>query len=126
MFSWILFLIAIVTFLFVPVLIIWGWVRWSKNKNPGSIFPTLSFIGFCFATASALLGLFSRLYAQFIRSFPFYDPTLMRIYACGGLLSLAAILFAIVGVWRRGPVRWHAPLCAIGTLLFWIIAMSTE
>ena len=126
MFAWILFLIAIVTFLAVPVLIVWGWVRWSKNRIPRTIFSTLSFVGFCFATASALLGLFTRLYAQFIRSFPFYDPTLMRIYAWGGLLSLAAILFAIAGVWRQGPLRWHAPTCALGTLLFWLIAASTE
>jgi len=86
----------------------------------------LSFIGLCFATTSALLGLFAALYVRFIHIFPFYDLTLMKIYACGGLLSLAAVLFAVGGVWRKGPVRWHAPACAIGTLLFWIAAMSHE
>ena len=118
--------ILIGTYLAVPALIIWGWIRWYKNKDARTIPSILSFGGFCLATASALLALFTSFYVLSIRSFPYYDPALMRIYACGGLLSLAAILFAIGGVWRRGPVRWHAPACALGTLLFWIVAASSE
>ena len=95
MLSSILSLFLIGTYLAVPAVIIWGWIRWSKNKGPRTIPSTLSFVGFCFATASTLLGLFTGLY---VRSFPYYDPALMRIFACGGLLSLAAILFAIGGV----------------------------
>jgi len=126
MFPMILAFIFVGTYLVVPALIVWGWIRWSKSIVPRSIPSTLSFIGFCLATASALLGLFAALYARFIHSFPFYDPALMRIYACGGLLSLAAILFGIAGVWRRGPVRWLAPACSLGTLLFWFLAASSE
>jgi hypothetical protein len=120
------FSIVVAAILATPVLIIWGWIRWSQTTIPRTIPSTLSFIGFCLATASALLGLFAALYARFIHRFPFYDPALMKIYACGSLLSLAAVLFAVGGVWRKGPVRWHAPACAIGTLLFWIAAMSHE
>ena len=114
------------TILVTPLLIIWGWIRWSRSNVPRTIPSTLSFIGFCFATTSALLGLFAALYVRFIHSFPFYDPTLMKIYGAGGMLSLAAILFATSGVWRRGPVRWHAPACALGTLLLWLMAMNSE
>ena len=126
MFAEILAFLWIGTDVVVPALIIWGWIRWSKNTIPRTIPSTLSFIGFCLATASASLGLCAALYARFIRSFPFYDPTLMRIYRCGGLLSLAATLFAIGGVWRQGPVRWLAPACAFGTLLFWFLAAISE
>lgn len=39
----------------------------------------------------------SRLYAQFIWSFPYYDPNLMTLCAIGRLLSVAAILVAVGG-----------------------------
>jgi hypothetical protein len=123
MFSSIQLIFLIGTYLTVPAVMIWGWIRWFKNKSPRTIPSTLSFVGFCFATASALLGLFTSLY---VRTFPYYDPALMRMYTFGGLLSEAAILFAVGGVWRRGPVRWHAPACALGTLLFWIVAASSD
>jgi hypothetical protein len=61
-----------------------------------------------------------------IGGFPFYDPRLLKIYVCGLLLSLAGILCAIGGVWRAGPVRWHAPACAVGMLLFWFMAAIGE
>lgn len=126
MLAWILWFIAIGTVVVVPVLIIWGWVRWLKDNSPRTISLILSLLGFSFATASALLVLFTHLYGRFIRGFPSYDPTLMRIYACGCLLSSAAIALAIGGSGRRGPVRWLAPVCAFGTLLFWLIAISSE
>ena len=122
----ILLFIAIGIVVAVPILILWGWVRWLKDKNPRTISSTLSLLGFSLATASALLVPVTHLYARFVRSFPFHDPTLMRIFACGCLLSSAGIVFAIGGSGRRGPVRWLAPVCAFGTLLFWLIAISSE
>ena len=126
MFASFLWFLAIGTVVVVPALILWGWVRWSQSTNPHNTSSTLSRIGFSFATASALLALFTHLYARFVRSFPFHDPALMKIYAGGCLLSSLAILFAIGGSGRKGPVRWLAPVCAFGTLLFWLIAMSSE
>jgi len=123
-FLWIAIPLAVV--LAVPVLLVWGWIRWWNDKNPRTILTTLSLIGLLLATLSALLAFFTHLYARFIRSFPFYDPTLMKIYAWGSLLSLGGIVFAIIGVWRRVPVRWHALASSVGTLAFWIMAMSTE
>jgi len=126
MFGWVLLSIGIATVLIVPTLIIWGWVRWSRSKRPHSVFSFLSLAGFSLASASALLGLSTFLYARLIRPFPFYDPTLLGIYGIGATLSLAAILFSIGGIWRPSSLRWHAPTCAIGTLVFWILAASTE
>jgi hypothetical protein len=122
----ILLVIAIATVLIVPTLLLWGWIRWMKNASPLTVASTLSLIGFSFATSSALLAVFAHLYARFVRSFPSYDPALMKICGCGCLLSSLGIAFAVGGTARRGPVRWLAPACAFGTLLFWLLAMSSE
>lgn len=126
MLATLLWSITIAIVLIVPVLIVWGWVRWLKSHASRAVSSTLSLVGFSFATASALLALFTHLYARFIRSFSSYDATLLRIYGFGCLLSSAGIVFAIGGSGRRGPLRWLAPVCAFGTLVFWLFAMSSE
>jgi hypothetical protein len=124
----ILWFIAVATTLLIPVLLLWGWIRWSKHHHdaPRSRSSTFSLLGFSFATASATLALATHFYARFIHSFPFYDSTLMKIYACGCLLSVAGIAFSVAGTGRPNPVRWLAPVCAFGTLVFWLLAMSSE
>jgi hypothetical protein len=88
----------------LPALFISGWVRLSKDKNLGSTPRLFAVVGFSLATGSARLGLFTFLYARLIHSFPYYDPTLMRIYAFGSLLALAGVLSSVGGIWRRGPI----------------------
>jgi len=124
----ILLLVLYVVSIYValPAGIIWGWVRWSKRAQTPTLLSVLSLIGFAFATASGMLAISSLLYARAIGGFPFYDPLLMKIYGWGGLLSLSGFVFALIGLWRPGPLRWHAPLCAIGTLLFWFGAAIGE
>jgi hypothetical protein len=122
----ILWFIAVVTTLLIPALLLWGWVRWSKNKNPRSNSSTFSLLGFSLATASASLALGTHLYARFVHSFSFHDPTLLKIYAAGCLLSVAGIAFAVAGTGRPNPVRWLAPICAFGTMVFWLLAMTSE
>ncbi len=78
------------------------------------------------ATASALLAVSALLYSFAIARFAYYDPALLRIYGVGILLSLAGILFASIGVWRPSCLRWHALVCAFGTLIFWLISMAGE
>jgi hypothetical protein len=110
----------------LPAVITWGWVRWWKRTQPRTPFSILSLIGFTLATASGLLAISAMLYARAVGGFPFYDPLLLRIYRWGALLSLSGIVFAVIGVWRPSPLRWHAPACAIGTLLFWFAAAMGE
>jgi hypothetical protein len=85
----------------------------------------LSLISFVLATASALLGVLSIMYGV-IHGFPYYDPLLLRIFRVGALLSLGGIGFGVCGVWRPGPLRWHAPTSATATLAFWIVAAGGE
>jgi hypothetical protein len=110
----------------IPVGLIWGWVRWWKQGIKGGLLPILSLIGFSLATASALLGISTDIYARAIGGFPAYDPTLLSIYRYGALVSLAGIVFSLVGIWKPGAVRWHALACGVGTLLYWFLQASTE
>lgn len=117
---------AIGTVTTVPVLLLWGWVRWAKNQTLRTTSSTLAFAGLCFATASACLAISTHLYARFVSSFPSHDPALQKIYISGSLLSSLAILCGVAGSGRRSPLRWLAPVCAFATLLFWLIAITSE
>src|SRR5437016_2936621 len=110
----------------VLAVMIWGWVRWWKHAQPKTLFSTLSFVGFGLATVSGLLAISSVLYAQLAGGFSSYDVALVRIYRWGALLSLAGAVFAIVGLWRPNALRWHAPVCAVGTLVFWLVTAAGE
>jgi len=83
-------------------------------------------IGFTLATLSGVLAISSVVYAHAIGGFPFYDPLLMKIYGLGAVLSLAGILFSLSGIWRPSVLRWHAPVCSVGTLLFWFFSAMGE
>jgi hypothetical protein len=124
--SVVLVLFVVGVYIALPAVITWGWVRWWKRTQPRTPFSILSLIGFTLATASGLLAISAMLYARAVGGFPFYDPLLLRIYRWGALLSLSGIVFAVIGVWRPSPLRWHAPACAIGTLLFWFAAAMGE
>jgi len=126
MLSSILLVLAVAITLVVPVLLLWGWLRWSQNDAPSSRSSTFSLLGFSLATASACLAIGTHLYARFVRNMPLQDPTLMKIYALGCLLSIIGIAFAFAGTGRPNPVRWIAPVCSVATLVFWLLAMGTE
>jgi len=110
----------------VAVVTVWGWVRWSKRVQPRTVASILSLIGFALATASAILGISTLLYARAVHSFPINDPLLLRIFGCGALLSLSSTVFAILGIWRPGPLRWHALACGIVNLLLWFALAMAE
>ena len=117
---------AIVVYGALPAAFIWGWVRWANRPQPRSLAPMLTFVGFVLATLSAALAISTALYARFAGGFRYYDPTLMKIYGLGMLLSLAGLAAGLGGVWRSSVVRWHAPVCALGTLVFWVFAANSE
>jgi len=126
-FQLVVVLLAVGMYLALPVVTISGWIRWAGRSHhystPSSI---LSVIGFTFATLSGVLAISSVMYAHAIGGFAFYDPLLLRIYRAGGLLSLTGIIFSLSGVWRPSVLRWHAPICSVGTLLFWFISAMGE
>jgi hypothetical protein len=109
----------------VPFITIWGWWRWTKLRQPRTLASDLSLIGFGLATLSALLAVITWIMAS-TRGFAFYDPLLLAIYKVGLLLALGGMILGLSGLWRPGPLRWHAPLCSLAMLVFWFIAASSE
>lgn len=112
-------------------MLVWGWVSWSKDRpRLWTIFSTLSFVGFGIATASSVYALWIIVYAGsggFGTTSDHYAPDYNAFYrsvARGTVLSLVGIVFALSGIFRRGPVRWQAPVCAVGTLAFWLLATT--
>jgi hypothetical protein len=122
----ILALFATGVFLGSPIVMIWGWVRWGTREKSMTSFPVLSLTGFVLATVSELLAISMVTYARISGGFAFYDPTLMRIYAFGTLLSLVGLILAIVGMWKPSSLRWHALGCTVGTLLYWFVQAASE
>jgi len=110
----------------LPAAIIYGWVRWAKSKATIAGLSVLSLVAFVLATSSALLAFGALLYAHLMRSFPFHDPTLMQIYRWGFLSSLGGFVLGFIGCWRRSALRWYAPVCSLGVVVFWIAAAWGE
>jgi hypothetical protein len=112
----------------IPILtiLIWGWVRWAKHKQPRTRYSIPSLIGFALGTVSGLLAITSMLYADVVGGFPYYDPKLIRIFGLGGLLSIAGIVFAIGGLRESSALRWHGLCFSVGMLLFWFMSAAGE
>src|SRR5262249_37105675 len=107
--QWLFVVLYLVTVIAVPVLTVWGWIRWTRRTQSRTPFTTASLVAFCSSTASAGLAFVTWLLA-ITRGFQFYDPLLLTIYKIGLLLSLIAVVYSLVGIVGPGPVRWHAPL----------------
>jgi hypothetical protein len=121
-----LVLMWITGYVLSPFILIWGWTRWARQPKQRSITSILSLLGFALASASALLGVSSIVYADLIHGFRYYDPRLLRIFRIGFLLSASGLVAALIGVLRQNSLRWHAPVSAIATLAFWTAAAAGE
>jgi hypothetical protein len=122
----ILVLIELGFYFAVPAGLVWGWVRFLKNQKSQVTVLAPSLVAFALGTVSALLAIGATFYTRAATGFAYPDPSLMRLYRMGALLSLMGIVLATVGISRPGPLRWHAPACAMGTLIFWLVAASGE
>jgi len=131
MIIWVLLLIL--GYLVAPIMLVWGWARWLRERPRLWTIPsTLSFIGFLLASASALFALSMIAYAmgggfEHTGSSPYYSPNYSMFFRWtqrGEALSLIAIAFGIGGVWQRSSLRWQAPASAAGMLAFWLIVTT--
>jgi hypothetical protein len=118
--------VSILVFVTTPLVMVWGWIRWARREKRWTVLPMLSFAGFTLSTASALLAVTSAIYGHFIGGFPYYDPRLLKIYFWGLIVSLAALLLGLTGIWRPSVLRWHALICAFGTFVYWFAMIETE
>jgi hypothetical protein len=118
----VLYLLQILFYAVVPALTLWGWVRWLRRPRIWNFASRASFIAFALATGSALLAAASIVWAHEIGGFAADDRRLLTMYRCGFLLSSGGFLLSLAGVWKSNPLRWHALVCAMGSLLFWFSA----
>jgi uncharacterized membrane protein len=114
-------LLILLAYLVAPSMIIWGWIRWARRKpRRWTVAPTFSFLGFLLASVSGLIGLFVVIRAQ---SGGFmYNSSIYDYMRCGSLFSLVGLLISLGGIWRENSIRWHAPVSALATLAFWLLA----
>jgi hypothetical protein len=117
---------AIAVYAVLPAAIIFGWIRWVRRRVQETWLSRFSLLAFSLATVSGVLAVISVIYAHAIGGFPYYDPRLLRFYRWGGVLADAGLLLGIIGCFRRNPLRWYAPLCALGMSVFWAAAAIGE
>lgn len=103
-----------------PILLVGGWVRWSKSPDSRYGRAGLAFVGFSLATASAVLAIIAWIVAV-VRPLPFSHPLSLLTYLSALLLSIVGIGTAVAGISEPGPLRWIAPMCVAGTAAFWFM-----
>lgn len=108
----------IVSLLFGPILLVWGWMRWIRHRPRNwTIGPLFSFAGFCVATGAYAAGIITIVLGRdFEKNEAFIYPTMQ----CGSILSLAALVFTICGVWRKSSLQWLAAALSLCGLCFWL------
>jgi hypothetical protein len=119
-------LFLILTFIVWPVAVAYGWYRWIQTEREPSLLSKLSFIGHVFATFSLVLAVGSIFVVDTMGGSRFWDPTLLKIYRAGFVLSLVGLITAITGASKSNALRWSAPLAAFGAMLFWFASASGE
>jgi hypothetical protein len=121
-----LLLLSVVGCIGLAIVFIVGWRRWLRRSSPQGRLSALSLAGFTLGSASVVLAIGSIVYSMAVGGFRYYDPSLLTIYRVGLLLSLVGFVLAFCGVWKRNPLRWHAPALSLGMLLLWFIWASGE
>jgi len=122
---YVLLVLLVVAYIAVPVLLISGWVTWARHPDatPSSALPLISL---AISAASGLLAAGTVIHATTMGGFRFYDPTLMRIFRWGLLLSLIASALSLAGIRKPSALRWHAIGSSLGMFLMWFIWAGME
>jgi hypothetical protein len=120
------FTLLLASYVAVPVLIVWGWIRYSSERDKLKAFSLISFAGFALATTSGLLVVGTSIFAQMIGGFVHYDQRLKWVFRLGILFTVASIVPSLIGIWRKNPLRWHAPACSIGMAVIWLYLLAAE
>lgn len=106
--------------LVTPLLLIWGWVRWSRTTQSRSFSSKAALVSFSLATASAVLAII----ACVMVFATLHDLLFVVICDVGLAFSIGGMVCGLLGMERPSSLRWHAPLCSAGTLFFWIVMFA--
>ena len=111
-------LLGIASYVGVPVLFLWGWVRWIVGRHLWDWCSILTFAAFILGTVSVLTAAWSISYAG-IRGAPF-DPLVTGALVWGPVIALGGPVVSLAGVWRRTLLRWHSLGLCICVLCLWV------
>ncbi|HWY68005.1 MAG TPA: hypothetical protein VNX88_05030 [Terriglobales bacterium] len=111
--------IVLASYLGAPVLFTLGWSKWASNRKPKDIPSWFSLIGFGLANASIALALYTIVYMIVVGGSRYDDPRWVWFMDSGLIVSLAALLVSIPGMWRKNALRWYAPALAVCMFLIW-------
>ena len=93
------------------VMMVVGWTKWFEEPRHSCISPDYSFIGMLLSSATVLgLFVFSIYAAIFGIRFSAHYDLLVGIYKFLALLCAFWLLFGLVGLRRRNPLRWVCPI----------------
>jgi len=106
----------------VPLSLFMGWRKCKSVIAEKTFVAWLALTSLTIATLSTALAVGSLLHG----GWAYYDPTLMKIYRYGILLSLVAFVLGLAAIWKRTPIRWFAPIASFGMLMFWLGAAISE
>jgi hypothetical protein len=120
------FVLLLASYFAVPVLIVWGWIRYFSKQDKLKTFPLISCVGLALATASGFLVVGTAVFARVTGGFAYYDPGLKWVFRLGILLTAASIVLSLIGIWRKSSLRWHAPTCSIGMAVIWLYLFAAE
>ena len=106
--------------------IFWSWLHAHEYWNSDARMPWISIASLGLASVAMLLAFVTLIHWSFRGGYKSYDPTLLRYYAFGIILSLAGILLGLIGAAFKSSARWQALVAAFGMLLCWFACAATE
>jgi hypothetical protein len=101
-----------------PLIAIYGWVRWFRcdpQRRP-PIAEDMSMFAMALSSVVGLLAIVSSVWASV--------PD--RLTSIGANLSFFGLLLALIGIGRRGPLRWPVLITSLAVLFGWILATSVR
>jgi hypothetical protein len=111
-----------VSMLATPLALIVGWTRFKRHPRQTGFCGWAGFFSLMTATVSALLAIGALMHG----GWKYYDPLLMKIYGAGLLVSTLGLVLGILGLFRRGDLRWIGAVASFGMLMFWFGAAISE
>jgi hypothetical protein len=123
-----LFLVPLVLAAYVatPVLLTLGWSKWATSPKQNDVLSWTSLVGFGLATGSVALVPFAIAHSWTSGGLEYYDQELLKFFGWGMLVSVAALVASIPGLWRKNVLRWYAPALAVCILLIWFASAVGE
>lgn len=102
-----------------PAAAVWAWLIYVRAAKSWSVSLMFSLVSLILASVSSLLAVLFLLHVPNVKGIWIFDPW-AHFLSNGFLTSLAAIVLAFCGLWKRNPIRWPALVCAVVGFPYWI------